>query len=145
MTPSPQQQYYASLVPGLAAPFDSFKWKFYGFCPWYRQLLGISSPGIVPDGHCVDVERSHLYLLEIVETHDIDEEKAERLSTACWAIDELGWNTDIVIYYPRFCKTVINQYALLLDQQAVHSGGYRAAFTKLTRDINHPDVELSCS
>lgn len=168
MRVSSQQQYYAELVKRMSPPFNAFDWRFKGFNPWYvttmRQyfcdyyyefgegplieevqqgfnadVVGIRS-GIVPDAFHVDEDRQLLTLLEIVDTHDIDEQKAHRINLVAWALDEAYWSTDVVLYYPRHGSTVINQSALHLDglarQFAKRKTPYRDAFTATIEALN---------
>lgn len=157
---STQQQYYAELVKRIKPPFDAYAWKFAGFNPWYVKTrrkyvcefyyefgegplvadaqesfdedMKVSS-GIVPDAFHVDEEAQHLTLLEIVDTHDIDEQKARRINSIAWFLDEAYWSTDVLLFYPRHGSTVINQGALYLDglakQFAKRKTPYRDAFT----------------
>jgi len=120
---SNQQQRYASIIPQLPEPFKSFGWEFSGFGRRARKLFDadpeeiedLNLRTIIPDAFYYDAENKCLIALEIVESHDIDNAKAQRYCDYAFALGETSLL--LLIHYPNFRATVgvENFFAITLD------------------------------
>lgn len=146
---SVQSAYFAALVPQLTSPFNNWQWQFFGFgrqmkallkegCSWLGDSEPLPEFHIVPDAYYVDATNRTVYMLEIVETNDIDDTKASNISDAFWALDEGEWQLAVVLFYPKYGKTMIVD-PFFLDGRAAEfkerTCPYRDAFTTLKRDV----------
>jgi hypothetical protein len=97
---------------------------------------------IIPDAFFVDEERSLVFILEIVEANDIDENKAVRLSNLSWLLDMAGYAADVVQFYPESGSTfVVNTFGLdwtastLKGRKFPHRDAFKTAKQQVTDGI----------
>ena len=148
--PSPQQTYYAALVPQLAEPLCHYDWQFRGFNRWIKTALAPliededdettaedARAHFIPDGFFADPETKRLYVLEVVETNDVDDRKAAVISDCFWLVDRsLEWQFEaVVLFYPKYARTMLVSDLYAIDGYAARFEGrktpYRDAFTVL--------------
>lgn len=137
---SPQQTYYSHLTKQLAAPFNGYKWQFSGFPKWCREARAgscedVINVEIVPDAFAADETTRTIYALEVVDSSDITDDKAERIANAFWLLDEAEWELEIVLFYPKYSRTMIVRDLITLDSRHEDFTGrskpWRDAFTVL--------------
>jgi hypothetical protein len=144
---TPQQTYYSFLFSQLPSPFNSFDWKTAGFQKFVRTTLNPYEDGlpylvtdwaVVPDAWCAITggEDRWVTLLEIVESNDIDENKARKIANLFWMFDEAEYQMNVVLFYPKTSSTMLVHDLMLLDARArVDLKGrlypYRDAFNTL--------------
>jgi hypothetical protein len=113
MTPAtPSQHYYASVLSQLPAPFNSVDWEFAGFAKQARKLFDadpeeiedLELRTIVPDAFCIDRDNKCLIALEIVDSHDIDNTKAQSYCDYAFALGDTSLL--VLVHYPKLQQTV---------------------------------------
>ena len=116
------QTYYKLLAKELPAPYASFNWQTKGFNKAARKLqVQAISDGrldeedacartfnrlIVRDAFAVDESSRTVYILEVVETNDIDNRKASRISDVFWQLDRAEWTLAVLVFYSAQARTV---------------------------------------
>ena len=136
-SPTKSAAYYSLLFPQLPVPFNQFVWKTEGFSKFARGVLAencAAFPAIVPDAWYVD-DGHHITILEVVETNDIDDDKARKLTTLWWGFDNVGYEFSVLLFYPRTQSTVAVPDLYAMDGHAAKLEGrqhpYRDAFNTL--------------
>lgn len=111
---STQAKYYSCLIQQLAPCLRGLDWKLEGFRPWARETYAACEDcedadwhiGFTPDAWALDAEQRMVYILEIVESHDITEEKARRISNCFWYLDAAYWQLAVIMFYPKYSRTL---------------------------------------
>jgi hypothetical protein len=148
VNPHLQRSLYAAIAARIAKPFCAIPWEFAGFSKQVHDLILQGGDeffeeyqcDFVPDAFYFDYEKRCAYVLEIVKSNDISDEKAEKLCTAWWLFDAVYWDFVVVLHYPKVCKTVYVPDMVSLDSLATTYGDYGKAFDLLRRDAADPAI-----
>ena len=165
MPSSSQQLYYAALIPQLAEPFRNFDWQFSGFSKWVKEALSTCVEDLeddleddttaaedvhvhfIPDGFFADPETRMAFVLEVVDTNDVDNTKARAIADCFWLLDRASWQLACVLFYPKYTRTMLVWDLMFLNGYATHQfkdrrNPYRDAFTVLRRDAGEVVVAV---
>jgi hypothetical protein len=70
--------------------------------PEWREMVSI-----VPDAYAIDRVGKHVSVFEIVDTHDVDDEKIAKVEEIGWALDQDGYDIAI-IRVDRYGRSLID-------------------------------------
>jgi hypothetical protein len=140
------------LFSKLPAPANRFDWKTNGFLRFIKNAVckidesedgedmlldieRIRDARIIPDAFCVDEENRMVYVLEIVNTHDIDDTKAGKISDCFWLLDYAEYQLVVLVFYEDTQRLLLALNLMFLDRIAEQLEGrqypYRDAFRTL--------------
>ena len=78
----------------------------------------IAKSRFVPDSFWVDEDQRLVFVLKTINTHDVDDFKAQRISNCFWLLDYAKYQLVVVLFYEATQQTMVAWDLMLLDARA---------------------------